>query len=101
MRGEIAYVRHREYCTYLVFRNITALKKGQKDNGDLPGHLSPWSKVLAEWLEPTVIDTSGEYTLKAAEISDECYRITLADYGIVAEYLHIENRQPLEFPLAQ
>ena len=48
-------------------------------------------------MEPTIIDASGEYTLKAAEISDECYRITLADYGLVAEYLYIENRQPLEY----
>ena len=84
------------FVSHIILLSTTP-QKGQRDNGDLPGHLSPWSKVLAEWLEPTIIDASGEYTLKAAEISDECYRITLADYGLVAEYLYIENRQPLEY----
>ena len=72
---------------------------GQNGDADNPGHLSAWSKQEAEWLEPKEITANGDYTLKAAEISDEAYRITLADYGVVSEYLLIENRQPLEFDI--
>lgn len=50
-------------------------------------------------MEPVEISAAGDYTLKASEISDEAYRITLADYGVSAEYLLIENRQPLEFDI--
>jgi len=71
----------------------------QNGDADIPGHLSIYSKVLAEWAEPKEITANGEYTLKAAEISDEAYRITLADFGVVSEYLLIENRQPLEFDI--
>jgi len=68
-------------------------------NADFPGHLSPWHKVLVEWMETKPLTSSGIYTLKAAELSEEAYRIDLTSEGPFAEYLLIENRQPLEFDI--
>lgn len=80
--------------------DIMAFPYGQAGNADIPGHLSIWSKVLAEWAEPIVLDQGGRFALKASEISDEAYRINLSDPGeLHAEYLLIENRQPLEFDI--
>jgi M6 family metalloprotease-like protein len=80
--------------------DIMAYPYGQTDDADIPGHLSVWSKVLAEWAEPIVITQPGDFTLKAAEISDEAYRINLSGEDEEhAEYLLIENRQPLEFDI--
>jgi len=77
--------------------DIMADPYGQNGDPDYPGHLSVLSKIWAEWIAPKEIKENGIYTLKAAEVSDEAYRITLADYGVVSEYLLIENRQPLEY----
>lgn len=52
---------------------------------------------MANWLTPQEITQDGVYTLKAAEISDEAYRISVNPFGFLPEYLLIENRQPLEF----
>ena len=79
--------------------DIMADPYGQNGDPDFPGHLSAWSKELAEWVNPTVITANGDYTIRPSETSDDVYRITLADFGIVSEYLLIENRQPLEFDI--
>jgi hypothetical protein len=71
----------------------------QAGDADNPGHLSVYSKILAEWIAPKEIDAAGIFDLKPAETSAEAYRITLADYGVASEYLLIENRQPLEFDI--
>lgn len=77
------------YCRY-----------GQNDDADTPGHLSVFSKILAEWANPTVISQPGDFTLKASEISDDAYRINLSEEDEEKEeYLLIENRQPLEFDI--
>ena len=79
--------------------DIMADPYGQNGDPDFPGHLSAWSKELADWVNPTVITANGDYTIRPSETSDDVYRITLADFGIVSEYLLIENRQPLEFDI--
>eukprot|EP00797_Seminavis_robusta_P011136 Sro1835_g300580.1 Pre-pro-metalloprotease PrtV (756) ;mRNA; f:8187-10960 len=79
--------------------DIMAFPYGPADDANNPGHLSPWSKVLADWLEPVEITSNGMYNLKAAELSDEAYRINLNDFGSQSEYLLIENRQPLLFDI--
>lgn len=79
--------------------DIMANPYGPEDDADYPGHLSTFSKMAAEWIEPVEITASGDYTANAAEISDQAYRITLADFGVTTEYLLIENRYPLEFDI--
>ncbi|CAB9526476.1 Pre-pro-metalloprotease PrtV [Seminavis robusta] len=79
--------------------DIMAFPYGQDGNADYPGHLSAYSKIIAGWLSPINIGSNGIYHLKAAEISDEAYKISLADKGVASEYLLIENRQPLEFDI--
>lgn len=58
-----------------------------------PPHMSVWSKAQLGWMNPTVIDSPGTYTLTQAETSASSYRINLG-YSI-GEYLLIENRQPV------
>ena len=60
-----------------------------------PPMFSPWSKIELDWLKPTMITSSGRYSLKASAKNKETYRINLGDS--TTEYLLIENRQPLEF----
>lgn len=80
--------------------DIMAYPYGQNDDADTPGHLSIWSKVLAEWATPSVITQSGEFTLQASEVSDEAFKIYLSEPNDKkAEYLLIENRQPLGFDI--
>lgn len=57
-----------------------------------PPHFSAFSKIFLGWMTPTVI-TPGSYTIDAAELFPEVYRIDQGFPG--GEYLLIENRQPL------
>ncbi|NQY86162.1 MAG: M6 family metalloprotease domain-containing protein [Colwellia sp.] len=60
-----------------------------------PPHFSAWSKINLGWVNPTVIDTAGFYSLQQAESFGEVYRV---NNGYPAgEYLLIENRQPVGF----
>lgn len=69
---------------------------GHDDSGT-PGFLSAWSRSEAEWLTLQRISDDGTYTLAAAEISADAYRIDLSNYSVAAEYLVIENRQKISF----
>ena len=61
-----------------------------------PPILSPWSKMEAGWLEPIVINESGNFTINTSQLFDgQIFRINMDDEGI--EYLLIENRQPIGF----
>lgn len=60
-----------------------------------PPIMSPWTKMLAGWLEPITISTSGTYSIAASESTEQIYRIDLNGQG--NEYLLIENRQPVYF----
>ena len=60
-----------------------------------PGHLSPHSRVVAEWLEPIEITVDGAYPIQASEFSSQIYVIkqNFPDN----EHLYIENRQPVKW----
>lgn len=60
-----------------------------------PPHFSPWSKEILGWLTPTILSSSGSYSLPEVEFSSTVYRV---DNGYPQdEYLLIENRQPVGF----
>ncbi|CAB9515810.1 Immune inhibitor A peptidase M6 [Seminavis robusta] len=72
------------------------------DHKGIPGLLSTWSKMAAEWITPTLITKDGVYTVQPAHDNPSAYRIELlktADglFDSKAEYLLIENRQPTGF----
>ena len=60
-----------------------------------PPIMSPWTKMVAGWLEPIAITVPGTFTIEASEFSEQIYRIDLNNAG--TEYLLIENRQPIGF----
>jgi M6 family metalloprotease-like protein len=65
---------------------------GYDGTGVYPPLFSAWSKMMAGWVDPLVIDRDGTYQLSNSENSDTVYRI---DYGYPqGEYLLLENRQP-------
>jgi len=58
-----------------------------------PGIMSPYSKIKAGYLDPIDIEVDGTYTVRAAELFPDIYKISIPyEQG---EYLLIENRQPL------
>lgn len=63
-----------------------------------PPHLSPWSKINLGWLTPTLIESSGVYSISQAETQAQAYKITQGYPS--GEYLLIENRQPAGFDAA-
>ena len=60
-----------------------------------PPHFSPWSKIGLGWLTPTLIESSGSYTVAQAETNAQVYKISQGYPS--GEYLLIENRQPAGF----
>lgn len=78
--------------------DIMANPYGHNGDSNLPGHLSTWSKMEAEWVTPTEITSNGVYTLKPMETTSDCYMIMLGvGFGGAPEYLLFENRQKLEY----
>ena len=75
--------------------DIMATPYGPKDDPSWCGHLSAWSRIAAEWLEPIEILEDGQYSIQASELSNQAYVIR-KPYPFM-EYLLIENRQPLWF----
>lgn len=75
--------------------DIMATPYGPKDDPAWCGHLSAWSRIAAEWLEPIEILEDGEYSIQASELSNQAYVIR-KPFPFM-EYLLIENRQPLWF----
>lgn len=58
-----------------------------------PGSLGAWSRIELNWLQPTILNTNGKYSLPPIQTSGQVYRI---DQGFPeGEYLLIENRQPM------
>jgi M6 family metalloprotease-like protein len=62
----------------------------------LPSNLSPWTKMQLGWLEPTLIESDGLYTVQASVETPLVYKIS-AGFPSPNEYLLIENRQPLKW----
>lgn len=60
-----------------------------------PPIMSPWTKMLAGWLEPILIEKSGTFNIAPSAVSQQIYRVDLTDDG--SEYLLIENRQQVKF----
>ena len=60
-----------------------------------PGLMSAWSKTQLGWVEPTVLDTPGTYSIRAAVDRPQVYKITHGFFG--KEYLLIENRRRREY----
>lgn len=63
-------------------------------NGNLPGSLSPYSKILVQWLEPQEILYDGLYEIQMSNLYPEAY-IIRKGYA-PGEYLLIENRQTID-----
>lgn len=72
---------------------------GWNRNLAIPGHLSPYSRAAAGWIEPIEITTDGKYPIQAAEFSNQAY-IIKKNYP-AGEYLYIENRQPVKWYVAK
>lgn len=68
---------------------------GWNRNLAIPGHMSPFSRVAAGWLEPIVISTDGHYPIQASKISNKVY--VIRKNFLEDEYLYIENRQPIKW----
>ena len=57
--------------------------------------MSAWSKVVLGWVTPTVVSSSGSYSLRQA--CDNPDIIMINEGYPNQEYLLIENRQPCDF----
>jgi hypothetical protein len=62
-----------------------------------PPIMSPWTKMVAGWLNPIVITKSTRVTIQPSEFSQQIYRINMNNDQ--SEYLLIENRQAIGFDL--
>jgi M6 family metalloprotease-like protein len=60
----------------------------------LPSNIGPWTKLQMQWIEPTVIEADGYYTIEPSATSPQIYKIS-AGFPSPDEYLLIENRQPI------
>jgi len=66
---------------------------GWGGNQNFPPHFCAWHKEQLGFTNPKVLTKDGVYTLRAAELHPDVFKIT---YNFPAgEYLLIENRQPL------
>jgi M6 family metalloprotease-like protein len=64
------------------------------DNSQLrPPHFSAWCKVSLGWVTPTLLSTSGVFSVTQSETSQSVYKV--AATFPANEYLLIENRQPV------
>jgi len=60
-----------------------------------PPHMSAWGKYELGWVNPTIVSTSGTYSLRQACNHGDMIKITEGYPS--GEYLLIENRQPCDF----
>jgi len=62
-----------------------------------PPILSAWSKIMMDWLSPTVLKRSGKYILEPVATNPQVFKVTS---GFPKnEYLLIENRQRIGFDM--
>lgn len=74
---------------------IYGLMGGGSGGGDLsagvsPSHLSPWSKIKAGLVQPTIVSSDGEYTLNDTASSN--YNVLKIPTSRTNEYFLVENR---------
>lgn len=60
-----------------------------------PPHMSAWSKYKLGWVSPTIVNTSGNYSLSQACDNPDMIMINVGYPN--GEYLLIENRQRCGF----
>ena len=75
--------------------DIMANPFGPRGDSSLPGSMSPFSRELCGWIEPTEIKTNGVYRIRASNLFPDAYVIKSGFPD--NEFLLIENRQPIEF----
>ncbi len=63
-----------------------------------PPHMSAWSKYILGWITPTVVSSSGTFSLRQA--CDNKDMLMINEGYPSGEYLLIENRQPCGFETA-
>ena len=66
--------------------------------GNLPGHMSAWSKEQLGWLTPVVIDPTVKQKLILSPVGSgdhECYKVLVRPDG--SEYFLLENRRKTGF----
>jgi len=63
-----------------------------------PPHLSAWGKYELGWVNPTVVSTTGSYSVRRACDYPDMIKITTGYPS--GEFLLIENRQPCDFDAA-
>jgi len=73
-------------------------------DGDLPAHMSAWSKYLLGWIEPTLVDKSNSplesEKIEAASIAADVYQFEKGKphfFPTPDEFFLVENRQPIGF----
>ncbi|MFX0061296.1 MAG: M6 family metalloprotease domain-containing protein [Candidatus Hermodarchaeota archaeon] len=59
--------------------------------GNRPAHFSAWSQIQLGWIIPTIIDTSGTYTLHSFNDTGEVYKIVINESPY--EYFLLSYRQ--------
>ena len=62
-----------------------------------PAHLSPWSKMKLEWIEPIEITHDGVYHLEPSELAPDIFIVRAGFEHPDLEYFLIENRQPIGY----
>ncbi|MFK7850480.1 MAG: M6 family metalloprotease domain-containing protein [Akkermansiaceae bacterium] len=77
--------------SYCLMANSWGFDGSQK----YPPHMSVWCKTALGWMNPTVINSAGNYSLTQAQTTSSAYRINLGYAS--GEYLLVENRQPVGF----
>ena len=65
------------------------------DSGTRPSHTSAWCRSELGWVSPTLIESSGEYSLGQVETNAQVYKLQ----GLFpsTEYFLVENRQGVGF----
>jgi M6 family metalloprotease-like protein len=63
---------------------------GQDNTQYHPGLMSAWSRIKLGWMEPTILDKPGTYSIQAAVEKPQAYKITQGFPP--GEYLLVENR---------
>jgi len=75
--------------------DLMAYAWGRSNDQYYPPHPSAWTKIKLGWVQPTMIKTSGRYTLHPYETNPEVFRI---DAGFPSdEYLLVEFRNDVGF----
>jgi len=68
---------------------------GPNDEGEGPAHMSAWCKTQLGWVTPTVVNTTGTYTVNQSATNRSIYKLQGA--FTANEYFLLENRYAAGF----